>query len=406
MNIGIVTTWFERGAAMVSRAYRDILAPHHRVFIYARGGEQYARRDPYWDQGSVTWARRVGGGQESEVNWSEFKRWVLGKQIDLLVFNEQRHWPTIILARRELPTVIGAYVDYYTSVTVPFFRLYDFLLCNTRRHYSVFCDHPHALYVPWGTDCRLFSGMCEPVAPGSVVFFHSAGMNFRRKGTAIALRAFHHLEGPCRLVLHTQVPVSTDSEVRELSQADDRVKVIEASVHAPGLYHLGDVYAYPTILEGIGLTVVEALACALPVVTTDAPPMNEFVQDGINGRLVRALEYRGRADGYYWAESRCSAEGIREAMRYYIDNRARLREFKQCARASAERNLDWSRNAGDLGARLESLTGSFERDEDLSELERQALRYSALRYSRRVLRTAFRRLGLDRLRVVESLVYR
>ena len=44
MHIGIVTTWFERGAAYVSRQYRDALAGQHTVFIFARGIAHGARR--------------------------------------------------------------------------------------------------------------------------------------------------------------------------------------------------------------------------------------------------------------------------------------------------------------------------------------------------------------------------
>jgi len=36
--VGIVTTWFERGAAYVSRAYREALQERFDVVIYARGG--------------------------------------------------------------------------------------------------------------------------------------------------------------------------------------------------------------------------------------------------------------------------------------------------------------------------------------------------------------------------------
>lgn len=49
MNIAIVTTWFERGAAYVSRQYRQALMRSHQVFIYARGGEAYAATDPVWN---------------------------------------------------------------------------------------------------------------------------------------------------------------------------------------------------------------------------------------------------------------------------------------------------------------------------------------------------------------------
>ena len=52
--IGIVTTWFERGAAYVSRAYRDALDSAFEVQIYARGGERCAPGDPRWD-GPEVW---------------------------------------------------------------------------------------------------------------------------------------------------------------------------------------------------------------------------------------------------------------------------------------------------------------------------------------------------------------
>lgn len=45
MNIGIVRTWFERGAAYVSRQYMEVLAERHNIFIYARGGESFAKKN-------------------------------------------------------------------------------------------------------------------------------------------------------------------------------------------------------------------------------------------------------------------------------------------------------------------------------------------------------------------------
>ena len=58
MNIGIVTTWFERGAAYVSRQFKDALSAQNNVFIYARGGESYAKGDPDWDDANVFWSKK------------------------------------------------------------------------------------------------------------------------------------------------------------------------------------------------------------------------------------------------------------------------------------------------------------------------------------------------------------
>ncbi len=376
MKIGLVTTWFERGAAMVSRAYRDVLAKDHEVYIYARGGEEYAQGDPNWDHDYVTWGRRTRGYQATAVNWSDFKAWATRLKLDVILFNEQNYWPTVVLARRELPCLLGSYVDYYTSVTVPFFKLYDFLLCNTRRHYRVFQDHPAALYIPWGTDLSIFQGNDQRVDPQRLVFFHSAGMNPDRKGTGIAVDAFRGLDADCRLILHVQADLRQYPKLKKACDEDPRITVLNQTVSAPGLYHLGDVYVYPTILEGIGLTIAEALACGLPVITTDVPPMNEFIQPAENGALVPASEYRGRSDGYYWAESYCSAADVREAMQFYMDRASQLADLKIRARRYAEDHFDWQKNASDLGQWI-STVKRVPRDNEASRiLERKALTFS------------------------------
>ncbi len=42
INIGIVTTWFERGASYVSQIYMKAFQKEgHKVIIYARGGESH-----------------------------------------------------------------------------------------------------------------------------------------------------------------------------------------------------------------------------------------------------------------------------------------------------------------------------------------------------------------------------
>lgn len=56
MNVGLVTTWFERGAAYVSRQYMEALSSDlgNRVFVYVRGGEAYAKKNDRWDKENVT----------------------------------------------------------------------------------------------------------------------------------------------------------------------------------------------------------------------------------------------------------------------------------------------------------------------------------------------------------------
>ncbi|MBI3601113.1 MAG: glycosyltransferase family 4 protein [Nitrospinae bacterium] len=350
MNIGIVTTWCERGAAMVSRAYMKTLSHQHKVFIYARGGGYYAQGNPEWDGEHVTWGKRIPG---KKVDWKEFKGWISKNRLDMVIFNEEHDWELVI---KTLKTgiIAGAYVDYYKPETIPFFWLYDFLLCNTKRHYSVFKDHPQAFYIPWGTDIDVFKH--QDKLNDGVTFFHSAGMSPLRKGTDILVRAFQNVNGKVKLIIHSQGAFIEHPPTASIIAGDPRIELIEKEITAPGLYHLGDIYVYPTRLEGIGLTIAEALASGLPVITTDAQPMNEFVVNELNGRLVKVEKYNTRADNYYWPESICSETGLTEAMQFYVDNISTLGDYKYRARQYAETNLNWEKNSQVLRNLVENIS--------------------------------------------------
>ncbi|MFZ3079302.1 MAG: glycosyltransferase family 4 protein [Bellilinea sp.] len=346
MNIGIVTVWHDRGAAFVSKAYLNTLTPENNVFIYARGGEIDARGDETWNKSYVTWGKRVHLGIPSFIIWKDFKEWILRNHLDTIIFNEQHSWD-VILRSIKMGIKIGAYVDYYKKETFPFFGLYDFLLCNTQRHYSVFKDHPQAFYIPWGTDCAIYAEDCKPVSDKEVIFFHSCGMNPWRKGTDVLVKAFQGVKGSARLIIHSQVPI-IDSVLANPIKADSRIEVIVKTVGPPGLYHLGDVYVYPTRLEGIGLTIAEALASGLPVITVDNAPMNEFVVDGINGRLVPVSQYQQRWDKYYWDECLCNDQDLMQAMQFYVDHQQKIEEYKHKARNYAIEKLNWRINSAGL----------------------------------------------------------
>jgi len=383
MNIGIVTTWFERGAAYVSKAYMEALQQQgHNVFIFARGGEEYAQGDPSWDLPNVTWGKRykplgrISRFDALYINMVQFERWLRNRAIDVIIFNEEKSFNTVRRVRN-LGYTTGAYIDYYKKDNVPHFREYDFLLCNTKRHYGVFKHFPDCIFIPWGTDINLFKPKNRENAVSAkheVVFFHSAGFGGvnNRKGTDLVVKAFQRVKGNAKLILHSQVPLQKyGTDVLEVVRKDPRIQFIEKTVPAPGLYHLGDVFVYPSRLEGIGLCVPEALACGLPVITTDNAPMNEFVENGVNGLLVRVKETRIREDGYYWPENIPDVDDLSEKMQFYVNNNDLLCRHKQRARERAEESLDWTKNAAELTSKLQSLMRNYYRKQrrpDIFEL--------------------------------------
>jgi glycosyltransferase involved in cell wall biosynthesis len=52
----------------------------------------------------------------------------------------------------------------------------------------------------------------------------------------------------------------------------------------PLVYNLSSLFVYPTLYEGFGLPALEAMACGVPVITTDVSSLPEIV--GVAGILV------------------------------------------------------------------------------------------------------------------------
>jgi len=58
------------------------------------------------------------------------------------------------------------------------------------------------------------------------------------------------------------------------------------------LYSIADICLYPsTVGEPFGLTMLESLAAAKPMIVTNSGGMPEIIQDGINGYVVPIRDY-------------------------------------------------------------------------------------------------------------------
>jgi glycosyltransferase-like protein len=75
---------------------------------------------------------------------------------------------------------------------------------------------------------------------------------------------------------------------RALGLGDDAVRVLGPVTDAQleALYRAADVLAFPSVKEGFGLVVLEALASGLPVVASDLDVLRSFLTDGDSALLV------------------------------------------------------------------------------------------------------------------------
>lgn len=90
-------------------------------------------------------------------------------------------------------------------------------------------------------------------------------------------------------------------------------------------YRSADIFATATTWEGMPNTVLEAMACGLPVVGTQASGLQELVRQGVNGYLVPMK----------------NPDALAEALARLIDNGYERRRMGRESRKLAEREFAW-----------------------------------------------------------------
>jgi len=89
---------------------------------------------------------------------------------------------------------------------------------------------------------------------------------------------------------------------------------------ARDLYQAAEVFAYPSLAEGFGLPVLEAMACGVPVVASTAEALCEiageaalFADPGDSAAFARAIE---RVADDAATRARLSAAGLAQAAKF------------------------------------------------------------------------------------------
>jgi glycosyltransferase involved in cell wall biosynthesis len=117
-------------------------------------------------------------------------------------------------------------------------------------------------------------------------------------GTWIDRKGIYYLAESFRQLAQEKIPLEltvagcggSEAEVKSsfAPEVRDRVNVIRFVPRAqmPALYADHDIFVFPSLVEGMPLTLLEAMASGMPVVTTTSSGMADVVEDGFNGLLV------------------------------------------------------------------------------------------------------------------------
>ena len=194
----------------------------------------------------------------------------------ILFFGRPAWHPHILQIAREMgvATVCVPMWEWFNG-HAPEWKYCDLFVCPSQFTQQIVCSYgfTNTCYLPWPIDLTKLP--IREVRGPARHFIHNAGLvdHDDRKGTRDTIQAFSRLtRKDIRLTVRMQKTVP-------LPPVDERVKIVVGNLSSVSdLYTTGDVCVQPSKMEGIGFMVLEPACAGIPVLTTDYPPMSEYIQ--------------------------------------------------------------------------------------------------------------------------------
>lgn len=183
-------------------------------------------------------------------------------------------------------------------------------------------DENKLIHVPYGVDLRQFHRAEKKDSVFRIVF---AGGICIRKGVHYLLQAVSELKlQNCELLLVGAV----DSEmIPFLKKYEGSYRLVGRVPQAElcQYYSSASVFTLPSVEDGFGMVIAQAMACGLPVIASTNTGAADIVRDGIDGYIIPIRD----------------VEAYKEKLQYLYDNQDVCRQMGENARQRVSEGFTW-----------------------------------------------------------------
>jgi glycosyltransferase involved in cell wall biosynthesis len=155
--------------------------------------------------------------------------------------------------------------------------------------------------VPYGVDPSEFPARARPRNADQPLEILFLGSMIQRKGLCDLLEAMQKLRSrQVRLTLAGRGYIDTDL-LAHYSGVQPTVRQSPTQSELVHLMHQSDLFVLPSLLEGFGHAIVEAMCAGLPIVATPHTCAPDLIQNGVEGWIVPIRSPEALADRLTWA---------------------------------------------------------------------------------------------------------
>ena len=179
--------------------------------------------------------------------------------------------------------------------------------------------------IPYGVDISKFSPKEKYIKRDNLKIIFVGTITWC-KGIEILLKAISELKKKIKVELNLVGGMGNGKEILEKYKGLYNYYSYIPHEELQNMYKENDIFVFPSLIEGFGQVILEAMACGLPVIVSENTGASDCVRDGIDGFIIPAYD----------------VDALKEKIIYFYENRDKIEEMGKNA-AEQAKNYTWGK---------------------------------------------------------------